>query len=458
MRPIGSPLRALLAALLLLLAPAAAARVALVGGTVIDGLRRAPLPDAVVLVDGERIAAVGPRAEVAVPPDTEVIDASGKHLVPGLIDAHVHLFQSGGLYTRPDVIDLRDRRAYDDETAMVRAKVPDTLRRYLASGVTAVLDAGGPRWTLEARSRAREVEAAPSVVAAGPLLATHAPPELDQDDPAIVRMRSIEHARELVRKNVAARADLIKIWFVPVPGEPLAAHAERMRAAIDEAHRKGIRVAVHAPQLALARIAVSAGADMLMHGIEDARVDPALVREIVDRRVVYVTAFAVKEGYREALSGKPALSPFARRFGDPEAIATLADIAWVPAGRRGPVSKGVTPAMTWNLRRLHAAGAIVAAGSDAGNIGTLHGPGLHRELALLVAAGLSPLEALRAATIGGAAAVGRSDRRRIAPGQAADLLVVDADPLVDIGNLTRIHRVVKNGRVYDPSELVPGRD
>jgi imidazolonepropionase-like amidohydrolase len=450
--------RAVLAALLALLSPVASARVALVGGTVIDGLRREPLTDAVVLVEGDRITAVGPRAETPIPPDTEVLDVAGRYVVPGLIDAHVHLFQSGGLYTRPDVIDLRDRRSYEDETAMVRAKIPDTLRRYLASGVTSVLDAGGPRWILDARQRAREVETSPTVTAAGPLLATRVPPELEQDDPSIVRMRSVEHARELVGKNLVAQADLIKIWFVPVPGEPLEPHAERMRAAIDEAHRRGVRVAVHATQVALARLAVAAGADILAHSIEDARVDPELVREIVDRRVVYVTAFAVKAGYREALSGKLALSRFARRFGDPEAIATLEDIAWIPAKRRGPLPTGITPAMTWNLRRLQAAGATVAAGSDAGNIGTLHGPGLHRELALLVASGLSPLEALRAATVGGAAALGRSDMRRVAPGQNADLLVVDADPLADIANLERIHRVMKSGRVYDPSELVPGRD
>lgn len=451
-------LRVVLAALLLFLAPIASARMALVGATVIDGLRRAPLADAVVLVDGDRVTAVGPRADTELPPDTEVVDVAGKYMVPGLIDARVHLFQSGGLYTRPDIIDLRDRRSYEDETAMVRTKSPDTLRRYLASGVTTVLDAGGPRWTLEARQRAREIETAPTVLAAGPLLATYAPPELDRDDPALVRMRSVEHARELVLRNIAAQVDVITIWFVPVPGEPLAPHTERLRAAIDEAHRHKMRVAVHATDLALARLAVAAGADILLHSIEDARIDAALVREIVDRRVVYVTTFAVKEGYREVLSGKLALSPFARRFGDPEVIATLEDIAWVSAKRRGPAPKGVTPAMTWNLRRLHAAGAIVAAGSDAGNIGTLHGPGLHRELALLVAAGLTPLEALRAATIGGAAALGRNDLRRIAPGQAADLLIVDADPLADIGNLQRIHRVVKSGRMYDPSDLVPGRD
>lgn len=451
-------LRALFAALLLLLAPIASARVAIVGGTVVDGLRRAPLADAVVLVDGDRITAVGPRAEVAVPPDTEVIDASGRYVVPGLIDAHVHLFQSGGLYTRPDILDLRDRRSYEDETAMVRAKIPDALRRYLASGVTSVLDLGGPRWTLEARSRAREFEAAPSVTAAGPMLATYAPPELERDDPALARMRSVEHARELVARNVGAQSDIIKIWFVPVPNEPLAPHAERMRVAIAEAHRLGLRVAVHAPVLAHARLAVAAGADILAESIEDARVDAALVREIVERRVVYVTAFAAKAGYREALSGKLALSPFVRRFGDPEVIATLEDIAWIPKERRGPPAKGVTPAMAWNLKRLHQAGAVIAAGSDAGHIGTLHGPGLHRELELLVVAGLSPREALRAATVGGAAALGANDRRRVAPGQAADLLVVDGDPLADVRHLQRIHRVIKSGRLYDPADLVPGRD
>jgi imidazolonepropionase-like amidohydrolase len=99
----------------------------------------------------------------------------------------------------------------------------------------------------------------------------------------------------------------------------------------------------------------------------------------------------------------------------------------------------------------------VAAGSDAGNIGSLHGPALHRELELMRRAGMTPHQVLRAATLGSAQAMGRADRLgSIEPGKAADLVILDEDPLRDIRNTQRIHRVMKDGVLYDPAVLVPG--
>jgi len=108
-----------------------------------------------------------------------------------------------------------------------------------------------------------------------------------------------------------------------------------------------------------------------------------------------------------------------------------------------------------NLERLHDAGVAIAAGTDAGNIGTPHGPALHREMELMREAGLSPREILRTATAGGAQLMGRADRGRLQAGLKADLLVLDANPLADIDHLFALHRVVKSGRVYRPQDLVP---
>jgi len=101
------------------------------------------------------------------------------------------------------------------------------------------------------------------------------------------------------------------------------------------------------------------------------------------------------------------------------------------------------------------AGIPVAMGTDAGNIGTLHGPSVFREMALMTQAGLTPLQVLRSATVNGAKAMGRErDIGTLAPGKLADLVILDADPLADVQNLSRIHRVVKDGHVYDPRELM----
>jgi imidazolonepropionase-like amidohydrolase len=106
-----------------------------------------------------------------------------------------------------------------------------------------------------------------------------------------------------------------------------------------------------------------------------------------------------------------------------------------------------------NLQKVWDAGIPVAMGTDAGNIGTLHGPSVFREMAIMVQSGLTTLEVLRSATTNGAKAMAR-DVGAVAPGKLADLLVLDADPLANIENLSKIHRVIKDGKVYSPDELI----
>src|SRR5919106_1613674 len=218
--------------------------VAFVGARVIDGTGRPPVPDAVLLVEGGRIVALGPRGEVGMPEDAARIEVGGRWIIPGLIDAHVHFFQSGGLYTRPDIIDLRAIRPYQAELAAIRDKLPETLARYVASGITAVVDVGGPDWNIAVRARANELEAAPRVAVAGPLLGTYAPPELQTDEPPIVQIATPDQARAEVRRQLALGVDLIKIWFV-FPEADLAPALAWVRAAVDEAHAAAVRVVAH---------------------------------------------------------------------------------------------------------------------------------------------------------------------------------------------------------------------
>ena len=108
-----------------------------------------------------------------------------------------------------------------------------------------------------------------------------------------------------------------------------------------------------------------------------------------------------------------------------------------------------------DLRRLVDAGVEVVMGTDAGNIGTLHGPSIHREMRMMVESGLTPLEVLRSATVGGARAMGLEGKAgEVEAGRLADLVILDADPLADIGNLAKVHRTIKGGVVYDPAALM----
>src|ERR1700730_1894907 len=170
---------------------------AIVGATVVDGTA-APIPDAVVLIQGDRIQALGSRASGALPQGITIIDGRGKWVASGLVDAHVHFFQSGGAYTRPDVIDLRKLRPYEREIALLKEARPRTFARYLQCGVTSVVDVGGPFWNFEVREAAARTALAPRVVVAGPLVSTVARPELDTGDPPITKITTPEEARVLV--------------------------------------------------------------------------------------------------------------------------------------------------------------------------------------------------------------------------------------------------------------------
>jgi imidazolonepropionase-like amidohydrolase len=441
-------------------APASAApppSQALVGGTLIDGTAAVPVPDAVVVLADGRIERVGRVGEFELPDHVELIDVRGKWLIPGLIDAHVHFFQSASLYTRPDVIDLGRWWPREREIAWLRARLPQTWARYLASGVTGVIDMAGPHWIFAERDAAAGMPWAPEIAVAGPGLAPQLNDALMEVDPPGVIVRTPQQAREQVRRLSAYRPDLLKIWYPESLDLDLQQELPWIRAAVDEAHAVGLPVAAHAPHRELARAMLDAGVDVLVHSVIDEPLDADFVDGLKAGNVVYVTTLMVEEGYQEVLGMNVDLTDIERRVGDPQVIASYAHLARLfPQARRRAVTRPGDVALE-NLRRVSDAGVTVAAGSDAGNIGSLHGPALHRELELMRRAGMTPHQVLRAATLGGAQAMGRADRLgSIEPGKAADLVILDEDPLRDIRNTQRIHRVMKDGVLYDPAVLVPG--
>ncbi len=454
----------LLLAGLLSFLPATAQPTALVGPTAINPADSTVIEDATVVWEGDRIAAVGPSSAVEIPPGATVHEMPEKYVIPGLIDGHVHFFQSGGLYTRPDAIDLRAVRPYAEELERIKKRLPDTFHRYLRSGVTSVVDVGGPMWNLDVRARADTTAMAPTVQVAGPLISSVSRPSLDLGDPPILQITEPEAARQEVREQVMAGVDLIKIWYIVGGDETPANYRPVVEATIDEAHNAGLRVAVHATELETARAAVEAGADILVHSVFNAPVDDAFVRLLRENDVLYTPTLMVSERYRETFAQQLDLTTIEHRVGQKDVIASLFDLrtlpdSLVPAGLRQRIEQAPTVASDTtamrNLKRLHDAGVAIAAGTDAGNIGTPHGPALFREFELMRTAGLTPQEILTTATAGGARLLGRDDLGALGPGMQADLVVLDANPLNDIGNASSIHQVVKAGRMHTPAALVP---
>lgn len=439
------------------------AAVLIVGGTLIDGSGGAARPNDGILIVGERIAAVSSVSRA--PEGTRRVDAAGKWIIPGLIDGHVHFFQTGGLDARPDIVPHPTGRSYLDVVRAIYDKPEPYLRSYLCAGVTAVVDPGGPMWGFELRDRRAADPRAPRIAFSGPLLATADPPplELGNDDP-IWMMKDPTGVRAMVERLAARRPDMIKIWFVHRSGDDLAAQSSLVRAAVEEIHVKRFRAAVHATNLETARVAVDAGADILVHSVSD-EVDDAFVKAVTSRRVIYVPTLIVGKSYRDVRRRVVTFDDFERRCAPStsvESFAVLPDLhdsilsgpsttgRGAPSsveGRNPTLGPDPLPIQQKNLKRLTDAGAIIAAGTDAGNTRTLHGPSLHLEFELMSAAGLTPLQILTSATRNGAQLFGRADLGEIRPGMLADLVMLDADPLADIRNTRRIHTVIRGGVV-----------
>ena len=421
------------------------------GATLITGTGSPTIRNGAIVVEGGRIRDIGPRNEVRVPKDAQVIDARNKWIIPGLIDAHVHFSQSGGIYTRPDIVDLRKWRSYEMEMAWIKERLPFTFERYLASGVTGVVDCGGPMWNFEVRDIASRTKKAPRVAVAGPLIATYLPPTTAANDPDIVKPSSPAQAREMVRQQLQHKPDLIKLWWVRQPGDNLDQQVQIMSAAIQESKSQGVRVAVHATELETAKAALHAGADVLVHSVTDRLVDTEFINFVKDHEIPYITTLAVEEGYSMVMNQQVALTDVEQKLGDPEVIKTWSELAKIPRNEipgglpRFP-APGKKPVSYDNLMILESAGVRIVAGTDAGNIGTLHGPALHHELELMAAAGLRPMDILIAATKNAAAVMGReAEVGTLQKGKSADLVILDADPLADIKNTRRIFKVMKAG-------------
>ena len=389
-----------------------------------------------------------------------VIDAAGKWIVPGYVDAHVHLFDSGSLYTSPDDYDLTRLVPHEEERRRIQDRIERTLDRFLCSGVTTVASLGGPRWELDLQSSSD----APHVVAAGPFLANFPVSEITlwtREDPVLVQVATPEAARARVRELAESGAGIVKAGYA---GSKPAEFAPILAALVDESHAKGRRLAMHAEELEAARMAIESGVDVLAHTVVDRPLDDEVLSLARERGVVSTTGLSHFGSYLDVLEERVELLPIEARCGDPEVIVTWDDLARIPASERpaapasirwGSSSEG-RAILLENTRLLYRAGVPLAVGTNGGNVGTLQGPSFHRELRMLAEAGVPLEDVLMAATRNGARALGLLEERgTIEKGKAADVLVLSENPLESVEAFAAVERVFVDGKDVTRTRRTP---
>jgi len=407
------------------------------GARLIDGNGGPAVENAVFVVADGKFTQVGRAGEVTPPADAAHVDLKGKTVMPALVDGHVHLgYRKGTTFTADN---------------FTRENIADQLRQFSHWGVSAVLSAGTDIGDLifQLRNGTRS----PNYT--GTLIRTAwrgiAPPDADPFPPmraAPFGVRTEEEARADVRELAERKADLVKIWVDDRGGTLPKLSPAIYKAVIDEAHKRNLRVIAHVVTLADVKDLLRANIDGFAHMFRDRDADPEVLSLLKARPDVFfmLTLWAPRLAAtteRPAWLDDPRLKDTAsadqiREFGAPFAARTAQSVA---------AARDEWAHLQTNVRTLGKAGVKLILGTDVGGNtgGPLFGWTEHMELEYMVAAGMTPSEAISAATRGSADALRIGELGTIAQGKRADFLVLDANPLDDITNTRKISKVFQRG-------------
>ncbi len=416
-------------------------KLALVGGMLLDGYEVPPIHHAAVLIEGERITWVGRAVDAKIPPDATVVDTSGRVMLPGLIDLHVHLKNIGhGNYDRWDPW-IMERNLLEKVNAI-------SARQLLMAGVTTAVDLGAqiPE-ILTTRDRIAKGEIpGPRLFVSGPWITR----DLGSYQPRPVRQIKIDTPEEAAKATedlIAKGVDVIKAYVGLRP--------EHYRAITDAAHKHRVRVHAHVYSERDTRNALENGVDVLTHAGSAGTAPPysaELIRDIVNAgRPVVVTAahrswvFPATVAFPERLS-----DPQLREDFGPEIYAEVQKSVenFQRLGYMGRVDREVF-FRERGLKQFTDSGAVLGMGTDSGTPLNFHTEALWREIKAHVDVGMPPQRAISAATRVNARILGKgAELGTIEPGKFADIIVVRGNPLFDIQALASVEVVVKGGVVY----------
>lgn len=406
--------------------------------TLIDGTGKPPQPNSWVHIDGDRISATGAKG-IRPPSANRTIDGSGKYLIPGLMDMHIH---------------LRGRPRSADQP-VDRSVGIQALHGYLYSGVTSIYDAGNdPDYLLGLRTDERSGKlTSPRIFST---IGTVTYPGSHGGGYGATLVESWPQAKEALDKHIAREPDVLKLTYEErgwgsrpmIPKLPL----DLMQEIIQYYNDHGIRTTVHVSGEPAARDAIFAGVDTLAHPVIVGPISESFAKLMGAKKTPMVTTLTIGENYSR-LAEHPeyldqplyqaVLNRDERQRLKTEVHQEYAERSWTWW------MKIMTPIAQENVRQIHEAGGVLVLGTDQ----TI-GPAVHRELELLVSAGIPEVDVIRIATLNGAIFLGReSDLGSIEAGKLADLVLLNSDPIADINNGKDINMVIKNGQVIDRGTL-----
>lgn len=413
----------------------------LTGVRIIDGTGRAPLENGALVIDGAKVVNLGPIDAVRSPPGCQLINLQGKTIMPGLISAHSHLgLCQGALGPNP--------------AHYTRENVRGQLEQYERYGVLSVIALGCNKDDLYAwreEQRQGTLGGANIFTADRGLGVQRGAPPFALPEDQMYRPATPEEARADVRASAARHPDLIKMWVDDLSGTAPKMPPGIFEAIIEEAHRSGLKVAAHLFYLADAKALVAAGVDVVAHSVRDQSVDSELLTAMKTKGVVYIPTLDLDES-QYVYAERPAWmqDPFFVQAVDPKLLERWQSPLYAQemhANPNTPKNKAAAAMGQRNVKAVFDAGITVAMGTDSGALPTrIPGFAEHRELQLLVQAGLNPMEAIVCATRNSAAVLGANDRGTLAPGQRADFLVLNGNPLEDIRHTTEILMIYHNGK------------
>jgi len=415
--------------------------IAVVGGRIIDGYGEAPIENGTVLIKGERIVAVGSKAEVPVPADAKIIDASGRTVIPGMIETHAHLITLGhGSYPRWFKWLDEHKDKYPLEKIM-----EISARQLLVSGITTAVDLGAPlEPSLQIRDRVKKGEVmGPRLMVSGPWIIEKA--AIFPDASSRVVGHSVESAAKATQANVDAGVDIIKVH--------MGMNAEQYKAITDVAHKAGILVTAHINDEDDIWNALKAHVDILQHVGSASRptYSDALVKAVVNSNTAVVPTAA-------SSGSLPATVKFPERLQDPILKTLTPPDIWAEMqdsfkdyrrlGYFGNPEKA-DQLRAASLKQWLFSGAVFGIGTDNGVPLTFHTDALWMLGKIYTSLGVSPMWVIDHMTRINANILHKSkDIGTIEPGKYADLVILRGDPLNDLSALANVETVIKNGEVY----------